>query len=76
MLPYSRNQELEADRLGLLTMARAGFDPGKAVHRWRRMEQLGDRAAPAFLSTHPAPAARIEAIEALLPEILQAAPAP
>ncbi|HSK41578.1 MAG TPA: M48 family metallopeptidase, partial [Arenibaculum sp.] len=59
VLPYSRRQELEADRLGLSTMARAGFDPRKAVELWRRMERIGDRAAPDFLSTHPAPRARI-----------------
>jgi predicted Zn-dependent protease len=68
VLPYSRRQELEADRLGLVTMAKAGFDPRSAVDLWRRMEAVTGRG-PDFLSTHPAPRARIEAIEAMLPEI-------
>ncbi|HYF52719.1 MAG TPA: M48 family metallopeptidase [Salinarimonas sp.] len=68
MRPYSRNQELEADRLGLATMARAGYDPADAVSLWRRMESMGG-GGPAILSTHPAPAARIKAIEAAIPEI-------
>ncbi len=66
--PYSRNQELEADRLGLFTMAKAGYDPREAVTLWRRMERVGG-GGPAILSTHPAPAARIKAIEAIIPEI-------
>jgi predicted Zn-dependent protease len=70
-LPYSRRQELEADQLGLMTMARARFDPREAVELWRRMERIGGRAAPAFVSTHPAPRARIEALEQILPEVLQ-----
>ncbi len=64
-LPYSRNHELEADRLGVALMARAGFEPRAAVELWRRMEQTGNRG-PAFLSTHPAPAARAKALEELL----------
>jgi len=69
-LPYSRRQELEADRLGLFTMARSGFDPREAVSLWRRMDQSGGSRLPEFLGTHPAPEARIEAIEAMLPEVL------
>ena len=69
LLPYSREQELEADRLGLGTMAEAGFDPGEAVELWRRMDAAGGSGVPAFLATHPAPEARIEAIEAMLPEL-------
>jgi predicted Zn-dependent protease len=71
-LPYSRRQELEADRLGLFTMARARFEPGEAVGLWRRMEQASRGGVPAFLTTHPAPDDRIEAIEALLPEVERA----
>ncbi|QQP89309.1 M48 family metallopeptidase [Skermanella sp. TT6] len=70
-LPYSRRQELEADELGLLTMARARFDPREAVELWRRMERVGGRTAPAFISTHPAPRARIEALEQILPQVLR-----
>ena len=72
VLPYSRNQELEADRLGLELMAAARFEPAAAVELWRRMEAAGGSGPPGFLSTHPTPAARIEAIEEMLPEIGQA----
>lgn len=68
-LPYSRRQELEADRLGLVMMAAAGFDPTEAVALWRRMGQVSDGNRIAFLSTHPAPAARATALEDLLPEV-------
>jgi len=70
-LPYSRRQELEADELGLQIMTKARFNPREAVELWRRMERIGGRTAPAFVSTHPAPRARIEALEQILPEVLQ-----
>ena len=69
LLPYSREQELEADRLGLGTMAAAGFEPAEAAELWRRMDAAVTGRTPDFLATHPAPAARIEAIEAMLPEL-------
>jgi predicted Zn-dependent protease len=69
VLPYSRQQELEADRLGLVTMATAGYAPEQAVDLWRRMDVAAGARPPEFLATHPAPASRIEAIEAMLPEI-------
>lgn len=69
VLPYSRRQELEADRLGLMTMTSAGFDPAEAVVLWRRMEAAAGSGPPEFLATHPAPSSRIEAIEAMLPAI-------
>ena len=59
--PYGRGQEEEADLLGLDLMARAGYAPGAAVELWERMDALGGRV-PAFLSTHPAPRRRIEAL--------------
>lgn len=65
-LPYSRDQELEADRLGLEMMIDAGYRPEQAVELWRRMERLQGRRPLALLSTHPAPASRIEALEALI----------
>ena len=52
-------------------MASAGYDPHDAAELWRRMDRLGG-GGPAILSTHPAPQARIEAIEALIPEVLDA----
>lgn len=69
ILPYGRAQELEADRLGLRVMAQAGFDPNAAVTLWQRMEDAGGDGPPAFLSTHPAPTARIEAIREMIPQI-------
>lgn len=69
VLPYSRRQELEADRLGLTMMDKAGFDPVEAVELWRRMEVAAGPQGPEFLATHPAPASRIEAIEEMLPEL-------
>jgi predicted Zn-dependent protease len=69
-LPYSRNQELEADRLGLRYMAEAGYDPRAAIELWRRMSEAGGGRAPSFLSTHPAPDERIEALEREMPDAL------
>lgn len=72
LLPYSRLQESEADRLGLIFMAIAGYDPRAAVDFWKRMaEQKRGAAPPQLLSTHPADAARIKAIEANLPEAMK-----
>lgn len=71
LLPYSRNQELEADELGLCYMAQAGYNPEAAVALWRKMQ--GETAGvPSFLSTHPAPAERIESLQAQLPEAMEA----
>lgn len=69
LLPYSRNQELEADRLGLGYMARAGYDPHGAIALWQKMGRKGDRP-PAFLSTHPHPDQRVKQLEALIPEAM------
>jgi predicted Zn-dependent protease len=72
LLPYSRLQEEEADRLGLIFMAMAGYDPGKAVDFWERMAQKkGGKAPPEFLSTHPSDETRIRKIKELLPEAMQ-----
>lgn len=69
LLPYSRNQELEADRLGLSYSAMAGFDPRGAITLWQKMAGRGG-APPAFLSTHPAPDQRIKELEALMPQAM------
>src|SRR5687767_4513965 len=69
ILPYSRNQELEADSIGLINMAQAGYDPRAAIKLWQNMQAAGERA-PEFLSTHPAPESRIAALEAEMPEAL------
>lgn len=74
LLSYSRNQESEADRLGLVFMAIAGYDPNEAVGFWERMSQAkqatGGGAPPEFLSTHPSDARRINNIQKLIPEAM------
>jgi len=72
LLPYSRLHESEADHLGLIFMAMAGYDPNFAVPFWQRMATLsGGQAPPEFLSTHPSDETRINQIKKLLPEALQ-----
>ena len=72
LLPYSRLQESEADRLGLIFMAMAGYDPNNAVVFWQRMaKKKGGQAPPGLLSTHPSDEARISKIKELLPEAMQ-----
>src|SRR4030043_1684229 len=69
LLPYNRTQESEADRLGMIFMALAGYDPNVAVGFWERMEaQNQGQAPPEFLSTHPSDRTRIEDIKNNLPE--------
>ena len=71
MLPYSRLHEREADHLGLIFMAMAGYDPRKAVDFWQRMaEKKGGKGTPEFLSTHPADETRIRKINELIPEVM------
>lgn len=70
VMPYGRNQELEADRLGLILMARAGYDPRQSVALWQNMSKAGGGSPPAFLSTHPAHEQRIAQLEELMPEAL------
>jgi len=72
LLPYSRLQESEADRLGLIYMARAGYDPGTAVDFWRRMAESSKGKSKPFelLSTHPADETRIRDIQKWLPEAM------
>lgn len=71
LLPYSRTQEKEADRLGLIFMAMAGYDPQTAVAFWERMAADKDGSqTPEFLSTHPADATRIQNIKNYLYEAM------
>jgi metalloendopeptidase OMA1, mitochondrial len=70
ILPYSRAHESEADHIGLLLAADAGYDPHEAVHVWERMEQLSKNQPPEFLSTHPGHGTRIKQLEAWMPEAL------
>jgi predicted Zn-dependent protease len=70
ILPYSRTQESEADEIGLIYMAEAGYDPREAVKLWQNFEALGGERPPEFLSTHPAEGTRIERLQALMPEAM------
>lgn len=67
LLPFSRKHESEADELGLIYMARAGYDPAEAIAFWERMAQAGGAQPPEFASTHPAHGTRIEHLRRLLP---------
>jgi predicted Zn-dependent protease len=72
ILPYGRTQELEADRFGLKTMAKAGYDPRAAIDFWTKMgQQAGGKAPPEFASTHPSNERRIAQLKQLLPEAMQ-----
>jgi predicted Zn-dependent protease len=71
ILPYSRTHESEADHLGLIYMAKAGYDPRAAVRFWRKMQaEAGAGEPPEFLSTHPASDTRIADLERWMPEAL------
>ncbi len=70
VLPYSRTQESEADHIGLLLMAKAGYDPRQAIELWQNFQKLGGDRPPEFLSTHPSEGTRIERLQELMPEAL------
>jgi predicted Zn-dependent protease len=71
ILPYSRTQEAEADHIGTIYMAEAGYDPREAIALWKNFESFGGERPPEFLSTHPAPGSRIAELEELMPEALE-----
>lgn len=71
LLPFSRKHESEADYIGILLAADAGYDPRESVHLWERMEQLSSGGGPAeFLSTHPGHDTRIEQLKKWMPEAM------
>ena len=67
ILPFSRDHESEADAMGVIYMARAGYDPEEAIRFWERMNQESSRQPPEFMSTHPAHETRIQNLRVLLP---------
>lgn len=68
ILAYSRQHELEADKLGLIFMAMAGYDPQRSLSFWKEMAASGSGSVPEFLSTHPSDEHRIAEITKFLPE--------
>jgi predicted Zn-dependent protease len=72
LLPFSRKQELEADRYGLRWAAMAGYNPREAIPLWQRMEKASEGGKPPeFLSTHPSEGRRIEQLQKYMDEALQ-----
>jgi predicted Zn-dependent protease len=72
LMPYGRSQESEADRIGLMLMAQAGYDPRAAIGFWQRMAEAGDGDAPEFLSTHPSHGTRAQQLQEWMPEAVAA----
>ena len=72
LLPFNRGQESEADRIGLIYMARAGYNPREAILFWQRMDEAvrGQSQPPEFLSTHPGYGTRIRNLQMWLPEAM------
>jgi predicted Zn-dependent protease len=71
LLPFSRMQESEADRLGLIFMAMAGYNPNAAPEFWKRMAALGGQKPPEFFSTHPSDETRIRELQNAIPEAMK-----
>jgi predicted Zn-dependent protease len=72
ILPFSRKQELEADRYGLIWAAMAGYNPQEAIGLWQRMMARSNaQNPPEFLSTHPGPEHRIEQLQKWMPEAMK-----
>ena len=71
LMPFSRKHESEADHIGLLYMARAGYDPRESINFWRRMEESAQSQPPEFLSDHPSHGTRIQQLKDWMPEALK-----
>jgi predicted Zn-dependent protease len=71
MLPFSRQQETEADQYGLIFAAMAGYDPREAIPFWQRMSTAGGASPPEFLSTHPSDETRMRKLKQFMPEALK-----
>ena len=71
LLPFSRKHESEADYIGILLAAGAGYDPRESIHLWERMEQMSGGKEPSeFLSTHPGHETRIDQLKKWMPEAM------
>lgn len=71
LLPFSRKHESEADYIGILLAADAGYDPRESIQLWERMERLSSGGGPSeFLSTHPSHGTRIEQLKKWMPEAM------
>ena len=71
LLPFSRKHESEADEIGLLLMAKAGFDPRSSIELWQNMARAGGGAPPEILSTHPSNQSRISGLQKNMPQAMQ-----
>lgn len=71
MLPWSRQQETEADQYGLIFAAMAGYNPQEAIPFWERMSNAGGASPPEFLSTHPSDQTRIRKLKQFMPEAMK-----
>jgi predicted Zn-dependent protease len=71
VLPWSRQQETEADRYGLIFAAMAGYNPQEAIPFWERMSKAGGANPPEFLSTHPSDGTRIKKLNQFMPEAMK-----
>jgi predicted Zn-dependent protease len=71
LLPFSRDHETEADEVGLLYMARAGYDPRESIGFWGRMGEASQGQPAEFASTHPSHGTRIERLQAVMPRAIQ-----
>ncbi len=70
ILPFSREHESEADQMGVLYMARAGYDPRESIEFWQRMSEAGGNQPPQFMSTHPSHGTRIERLREFMPKAM------
>ncbi len=71
LLPFGRDHETEADEIGLIYMARAGYNPQESVGFWERMAQAGNRQPPEFMSTHPSHGTRIARLQSAMPKAME-----
>jgi predicted Zn-dependent protease len=71
LMPFSRKHESEADHIGLIYMARAGYDPRESIAFWQRMEQTNSAQPPEFLSDHPSHGTRIQQLTSWMPQALE-----